>query len=427
MNMIQILCYFYDQIRTSGKRPREAYTGALTSVAKKFKSSETQAAVLIKLPSYSEVRCQLTRHRAFRCIPVPDPLSIPDALRATLRGRTVSDDDINKNETFLLHTGLDGKLLLFCALTELALIHQSEYLICDGTFEMAPDSAYQLYTVHGIFKCEGMALMWALLPNKLASTYKELFSAVRSALVASYGDIGATKTFVTDFEIAAIKSIQDVFPECTVKGCSFHYRQAINRHVQQEGLKTAYEQTEPPEMRAWIRQIMALTSLPTFAIPLVWNFLKTPPPTGNIDLDRKAQALALYVDNTWINGQFPTSLWSHFDNLGPRTTNLAEGWHNGLNTHFGMPHPSLRTFLDWLQNCQFEVQSRGLQLAAGRPPKQRAPIYDRLDANLMAAKVKFSMNVGNIFLNMFPSESFPEMFKQETVAYLNYISYLLLG
>jgi len=27
------------------------------------------------------------------------------------------------------------------------------------------------------------------------------------------------------------------------------------------------------------------------------------------------------------------SLWSHFDNIGPRTTNLAEVWYNGLNSN----------------------------------------------------------------------------------------------
>ena len=31
--------------------------------------------------------------------------------------------------------------------------------------------------------------------------------------------------------------------------------------------------------------------------------------------------------------------------LGPQTTNVAEGFHSGLNSRFGMFHPSLRLFL----------------------------------------------------------------------------------
>ena len=143
------------EVRSHGKRPREAYNEMLVNVAKKFKSSEEQGAVVAELPSYSDVRVALCRHRKVRCIPVPDPLNIPDTLKVTLRGREVADDDAVKNERFLLHTGNGGRLLVFCADTELTVIHDSEYLVCDGTFEMSPDSAYQLYTVHGFIKGEG--------------------------------------------------------------------------------------------------------------------------------------------------------------------------------------------------------------------------------------------------------------------------------
>jgi len=43
----------------------------------------------------------------------------------------------------------------------------------------------------------------------------------------------------------------------------------------------------------------------------------------------------------------------HFDNLGSKTTNLAEGFYNSLNARFGIPHPSICCFLHWLQKLQF--------------------------------------------------------------------------
>jgi len=111
------------------------------------------------VPSYNEVRKQLCRHRTVRCIPVPDPLNLPDELRTTLRGREVEDGDVNKGERFLLHSGQSGRLLVFCASTELAVLHQSEYIICDGTFEMSPDTSYQLYTIHGFMLGEGTMII----------------------------------------------------------------------------------------------------------------------------------------------------------------------------------------------------------------------------------------------------------------------------
>jgi len=67
--------------------------------------------------------------------------------------------DEQYNERFLLYSGQGGRLLVFCAPTELAALRQSQYLVCDGTFEMAPDSTYQIYTIHGYVNGEGLPLV----------------------------------------------------------------------------------------------------------------------------------------------------------------------------------------------------------------------------------------------------------------------------
>jgi len=102
-------------------------------------------------------------------------------------------------------------------------------------------------------------------------------------------------------------------------------------------------------------------------------------------INAKLLSLSAYFERTWICGDFPPSLWTHYDNNGPRTTNVAEGWHSSLNSQFGVPHPSLRVFLHWLQQCQFQVQSRAMQLTAGRSPKPRKKEYIQVDSDLWAA------------------------------------------
>jgi len=242
---------------------------------------------------------------------------------------------------------------VFCAKTELAALYQTEYVICDGTFEMAPNTAYQLYTMHGFVNGEALALVWALLPNKSQASYNELFAAIRSSFLNTFGDVGNGKTFLVDFEHAAINAIRQVFPEYRIKGCSFHFRQALYRRIQLEGLAQEYENADSA-IRRWLRQIMSLSALPEYAIAHIWRWLGVPP-ACEPSTYAKALNFASYVDRTWINGDFHPTLWSHYDNLGPRTTNVAEGWHNGLNSRFGMPHPSLRVFLDWLQKHQYEI------------------------------------------------------------------------
>lgn len=269
-----------------------------------------------------------------------------------------------------------------------------------------------------------MALAWALLPNKTRTTYVEMFTALRDAFVTDFGDVGPVRTFLVDFEMAAIQAINLVFPNCRVKGCSFHFRQAIYRRVQQEGLTGHYENETSP-IRHWLRQILSLTALPEFAVPLVWSWLQVPPSVDPVTTV-KAMALAKYFQATWLQGDFPVSLWSHYDNVGPRTTNVAEGFHNGLNSRFGMSHPSLRLFLDWLQKYQFEVQCRGLQLVSGRPPKQRPSAYVKLDENLWAAKLSYSIDYGRIFRDFaFNVPAGLPYFRMVTEQYLSRVSYLL--
>ena len=364
-----------EDVRRTGKRPREAYEEAVATIPKRFKSTAEQEAVISKFPAYSEICRSLNRHRMAEHIPVPDPNNIPEELRVTIRGKSVTSIDENFNEQFLLYASADGKILVFCAESELELLHKSDYLVCDGTFEMVSTSSSQLYTIHGFYKGESLPLAWALLPNKSRKTYVEIFKAIRDAAVQKFGVVQQPRTFLTDFEAAAVDAIREVFPGDRVKGCTFHFRQALMRHVGELGLKTVYSSPSgDPQVQSWIRCIMGLTLLPEVFMQLAWQMLKHPPVVGDEAIRAKLIAFSAYFERTWLVGSFPPSLWSHYDNAGPRTTNNAEGWHNLLNHSLRMPHPSLTNFLHWLRRYQFQVQCRIIQLKAGRPAKPQSPV-----------------------------------------------------
>ena len=98
-----------DAVRTIGKRPREAFSDTMCATPKRYKSEELQQQVIVNAPTYASVRRLLSRHRAQRCTPIPDPLNIPDLLRSILRGREADDESSHKNERFLLYSGENGK------------------------------------------------------------------------------------------------------------------------------------------------------------------------------------------------------------------------------------------------------------------------------------------------------------------------------
>ena len=165
--------------------------------------------------------------------------------------------------------------------------------------------------------------------------------------------------------------------------------------------------------------------LPAFAVSCAWDWLQHPPSTGDSLTDAKLRALADYFGRTWITGDFQASLWTHYDHLGPRTTNHAEGFHSSLNSRFGLPHPSLRSFLNWLQHLQFEVQSRLIQLQAGRPPKPRRQCYIDNDARLWSAKQNYGTRLAQIFTYLFPHPRAWEEFRVATAGYLDHCSHML--
>ena len=127
-----------------------------------------------------------------------------------------------------------------------------------------------------------------------------------------------------------------------------------------------------------------------------------------------------------ITGTFPPTLWSHYDNTGPRTSNVAEGWHNALNTTFGVSHPSCRTFHNWLQKQQYAVYCRQVQLKFGATPKAKDPRYIALNEKINSAKLQFGIRWGNLFINTYPDTyKFNYFLISECYLYLDYISNLI--
>ena len=100
-----------------------------------------------------------------------------------------------------------------------------------GTFKSCPDNFYQIYTVHCFVDGTTFPCIYALFPDKRQEMYiqhflVELESRYRPPLPSS---------IMIDFEMAGIKSVGDNFPDTKIKGCFFHFSQAIYRRILEYG------------------------------------------------------------------------------------------------------------------------------------------------------------------------------------------------
>ena len=66
-----------------------------------------------------------------------------------------------------------------------------------------------------------------------------------------------------------------VWPNAVLKGCNFHYGDALYRKIHQLNIRPFYRQN--PGIYIWLRRIFALCMAPPEVIPDLWQYLSVPP------------------------------------------------------------------------------------------------------------------------------------------------------
>ena len=142
----------------------------------------------------------------------------------------------------------------------LSLLQDCKNWYLDGTFHVVKPPFTQLYSIHGFVKSgdsvKQLPLVFILMSGKKSKDYKKVLSALKDLLPREPSVCTATM----DYEAAIWKAIRDVFPAVKVRGCAFHWSQALWRKAQALGLQEAYRTHQPTHR--FIRQLLAIQFLP---------------------------------------------------------------------------------------------------------------------------------------------------------------------
>lgn len=127
-----------------------------------------------------------------------------------------------------------------------------------------------------------------------------------------------------DFEGSVWRAIPDILPHVTIRGCAFHWGQAVWRKVQELSLQSSY--TNDVGTHKFLRQLLSLPYMPLEHIEEL--FVRFYRKAGG---SHQLISLLNYVKDTWINSTiWPPHTWCVFGR-SIRTNNDVEGWHNRIN------------------------------------------------------------------------------------------------
>ncbi|KAL8591583.1 hypothetical protein ACOMHN_055550 [Nucella lapillus] len=220
--------------------------------------------------------------------------------------------------------------LLFFTQHQLDLLKTARRWFVDATFKVVKAPFTQLWSVHtfarGDNKTKQLPLAFALMSGKRRRDYQAVLRALKGELRRLHGEDAffSLEAALADFEAAVWQAFRQEFPGVELRGCSFHWGQAVFCKIQELGMQQGFN--TDPALHHYCKQLLALPYLP-------WE--KVDPTLQELEAEATMEAqrhLCAYVRHTWLdNTLWHPSSWSAFYRF-VRTNNDVEGWHRRLNS-----------------------------------------------------------------------------------------------
>lgn len=245
---------------------------------------------------------------------------------------------VNEVSIVLFDSGIqemDKRIIIFTRPQDIKYLKKCEHVFIDGSFYSAPKIAYQLFTIHIFIENTVLPLIYCILPSKKQNAYEVMLNGIKNKIPDFY-----PKSIMMDFEMSLFLSCKRVFPNSNLKGCFFHFSQAIIRKVNE---KYKIIHTNDKQFKSVIKKLILLAIIEKSKIMESFLNIKEFLPL-DILLYFQTTYLGIYVENEIsINPLFPIDFWNindRFVQLLPRTNNYVEGWHSHFNKFIGSAHPN---------------------------------------------------------------------------------------
>jgi hypothetical protein len=254
---------------------------------------------------------------------------------------------------------------MFGTLKNLTELSYAEHWFLDGTFSITPSLFEQLYTIHAIKHNKNIPLVYVLLTRKTENLYTRVFNSLFDLNENLNPD-----SVMLDFELAAINAISSVFPNAVIKGCYFHFRKAIYRHIQGTPADVLYKNDD--DARTLLKSLMALAFVPESDVVEAFEELQECfekyPDLLPIITYFEDNFIGRFYRRRRLAPRYAITLWNMHDRVQfklPRTNNAVEGWHRAFQTSVGACHPSIFNLIEKLHLEQASTERILARITAG--------------------------------------------------------------
>jgi hypothetical protein len=243
-----------------------------------------------------------------------------------------------------------NRIQIYASEVGIKLLSESARWQSDGTFFCAPKPFKQAYYIMGGKQGEKMLpLVYILMQKKTFKAYDEVFEQLKR-VAAKYSVSLAPTVALTDFEKAARKALRFHFPNITLKGCFFHFKQAIGRWIFKNGYKQTY--TCNDEFKKWFRKLSCLAVVPLDKIDEAFESIKAESASISINV----KPILNYFNRTWIQEtHFPPKEWNQYGSMDDRTNNYVESYNNQVNIKL-KTKPKFFRFVDFMKDEENRMQ-----------------------------------------------------------------------
>ena len=277
----------------------------------------------------------------------------------------------------------ESRHLIFASSDQLKILRKAVTWYVDGTFKIVKQPFAQLFSVHVFirsgFTYAHIPVAFVIMSGRTAKDYVSVFKALLELVGRENCKV---ERIVLDFERAvwsALKGMmgRDEFPPITIKGCFFHFTQAVFRRIQNLGMKKQYIVDAPT--KDICKRMMSLPLLPLRCIPSAFSVLKQRCDESGIEC---LQKFGEYMRKNWIEGYFSPDTWFQFLEL-IRTNNHVEGWHRGLNTRVKGANVNTYHLIQVLEEEAIAANQTAIEVETGKYKAQQARVQKQRNEELI--------------------------------------------